>query len=77
MSPDRPDDSAPRADAPAVDQELLLWLRDRALADGRVSPGDMDLLLRADWPAEVLALVQEGHRRQRAQADTPRRRARP
>ncbi len=56
---------------------LLEWLRHRALAEGRVSLDDMGLLLRADGPAEVLALVQEGHRRQRAQADMPRRRARP
>ncbi|HEX3974938.1 MAG TPA: LOG family protein [Solirubrobacteraceae bacterium] len=55
---------------------LLEWLRHRALADGRISPVDLGLLLRADEPAEVLELVQEGHRRQRAQADMPRRRAR-
>ena len=28
MSPDRPGDGAPQADAPAFDQELLLWLGD-------------------------------------------------
>ncbi len=56
---------------------LLEWLRHRALADGRINADDMGLLLRADRPAEVLELVQEGHRRQRAQANMPRRRARP
>jgi uncharacterized protein (TIGR00730 family) len=56
---------------------LLQWLRDRALAHGRVSTADMSLLLRAAGPAEVLAHVQEGHRRQRAQAAMPRRQARP
>jgi uncharacterized protein (TIGR00730 family) len=47
---------------------LLEWLRDRALAEGRISPRDLELLLRADDPAQVLALVQEGERRQRGQA---------
>jgi uncharacterized protein (TIGR00730 family) len=55
---------------------LLEWLRERALADGRVSPADMSLLLRADEPDKVLELVREGHRRQRAQVAMPRRRAR-
>ncbi len=55
---------------------LLEWLREGALADGRIGPDDMSLLLRADDPAEVLELVREGHRRQRAQAAMPRRRAR-
>jgi uncharacterized protein (TIGR00730 family) len=55
---------------------LLEWLRERALADGRISPADMSLVLRAEEPAEVLELVREGHRRQRAQATMPRRRAR-
>jgi hypothetical protein len=54
---------------------LLEWLRDRALAEGRISPDDLGLLLRADRPAEVLELVQEGHRRQRGRAHMPRRRA--
>jgi hypothetical protein len=30
MSPDRLDDGAPDADAPAFDQDLLLWLGDEA-----------------------------------------------
>jgi uncharacterized protein (TIGR00730 family) len=54
---------------------LLEWLRHRALADGRISGHDLDLLTRADGPDEVLALVREGHRRQRVQAAMPRRRA--
>jgi hypothetical protein len=56
---------------------LLEWLRDRALANGRVSTADLSLLLRADRPDEVLAHVQEGHRRQRAQVRIPRRHAGP
>jgi hypothetical protein len=53
------------------------WLRERALANGRISEEDLGLLLRADGPAGVLALVQEGDRRQRARAHMTRRRARP
>jgi len=56
---------------------LLQWLRDRALANGRVSTDDLELLLRADGPDEVLAHVEEGRRRQRALARMPRRHARP
>ena len=55
---------------------LLEWLRRRALADGRIGAADLDLLLRADEPGQVLTLVREAHRRQRAQAAMPRRRAR-
>ncbi len=56
---------------------LLEWLRDRALATGRIGEGDLGLLMRADSPDAVLELVQEGHRRQRAQAHLWRRRTRP
>jgi uncharacterized protein (TIGR00730 family) len=56
---------------------LTGWLRDRALPNGRVSEEDLSLLLHADQPAGVLALVQEGDRRQRARARMPRRRAHP
>jgi uncharacterized protein (TIGR00730 family) len=55
---------------------LLEWLRRRALAEGRIGAADLDLLLRADEPEQVLAFVREAHRRQRAQAAMPRRRAR-
>jgi uncharacterized protein (TIGR00730 family) len=51
---------------------LLDWLRHRALADGRISPADLESLLCADGAEEVLALVDEGHRLQRAQARTQR-----
>jgi uncharacterized protein (TIGR00730 family) len=56
---------------------LLDWLRDRALARGRISEADLGLLRRADSPAAILEMVQEGHRRQRAQTHLWRRRARP
>jgi uncharacterized protein (TIGR00730 family) len=54
---------------------LVRWLRERALAEGRLSPSDLGLLLRADTPVEVVEFVEEAHRRQRAQAAMPRRRA--
>ena len=56
---------------------LLEWLHARPFAEGRINAGDLSLLLRADGPAEALELVEEGHRRQRAQTDMPRRQARP
>ena len=55
---------------------LLDWLRHRALAERRISGEDLRLLQRADGPGQVLELVREGRRRQRAQAAMPRRRAR-
>ena len=56
---------------------LAQWLRDCALANGRISEQDLNLLLHADGPAGVLELVREGDRRQRARAPMVRRRARP
>jgi uncharacterized protein (TIGR00730 family) len=53
---------------------LLQWLQDRALADGRITSGDLRSLQRARDPARVLELVEEGHRRQRQRAGTKRRR---
>jgi len=44
---------------------LLDWLRARALADARISAADLSSLHRANEPAAVLELVNEGHRRQR------------
>jgi hypothetical protein len=40
-------------------------LRTHALADGRVSAADLTSLRRAADPAEVLDMVNEGHRLQR------------
>jgi uncharacterized protein (TIGR00730 family) len=50
---------------------LLDWLRARALADGRISGADLSSLHRADDPAAVLDLVNEGHRRQRRRGRPP------
>jgi uncharacterized protein (TIGR00730 family) len=53
---------------------LLDWLRERALADGRVSEQDMALLHRSDDPEEICALVGAACRKQRAQAEGQLRR---
>jgi uncharacterized protein (TIGR00730 family) len=46
---------------------LLDWLRDRALAEGKVSPGDVDAIRLVDDAAEVLEIVEQvEHRRPRA-----------
>ncbi len=37
--------------------ELLQWLRDEVLADGLISPGDIDLLFATDDPKEAVDLV--------------------
>jgi uncharacterized protein (TIGR00730 family) len=52
---------------------MLSWLRARALADGRIAAGDLDSLATASAPAEVLAIVQSGERRQRTHAEHLRR----
>jgi uncharacterized protein (TIGR00730 family) len=45
---------------------LLDWLRERALADGRISAGDMDLLHLVSEPSEIREIVDGAHERQRA-----------
>jgi uncharacterized protein (TIGR00730 family) len=46
---------------------LLDWLRERALAEGKVSPGDVDAIRLVDDAAEVLEIVEQvEHRRPRA-----------
>lgn len=54
---------------------LLEWLRARALADGRVSEGDMALFHRTDEPQEICAIVEHASRRQREQAERVTRRS--
>ena len=45
------------------------WLRERMLADGKISPEDMDLFVVTDDPQEVLRIVREAqHRRPRRPA---------
>ncbi len=36
---------------------LLQWMREQLLADGRISPGDLDLLQSASEPAEIVAIA--------------------
>ena len=43
---------------------LLDWVRERLLADGLISPGDLDLVAVTDDPDEVLRLVRAGAERQ-------------
>jgi uncharacterized protein (TIGR00730 family) len=38
---------------------LLRWIRERLLAEGKLSPGDLDLLVVTDAPAEVVRAVME------------------
>jgi uncharacterized protein (TIGR00730 family) len=40
---------------------LLAWLREKVLAVGNISPGDLDLLTVADDPAEVVRIITEAH----------------
>jgi hypothetical protein len=47
---------------------LVGWLRNRALADGRIARADLDLLRVADDPREVCAMVDAGRRQQQVQA---------
>jgi hypothetical protein len=54
---------------------LLGWLSERALADGRVSEGDMALLARTDDPREVCAIVERADRNQRERAKRVTRRS--
>ncbi len=38
---------------------LLMWIRDRALPEGTVSPGDLELLTLTDEPADAVRMVLE------------------
>ena len=53
---------------------LLDWLRARALADGRIGAADLDGLRVVDDPAEVRAIVDAAHERQRSQGRRQHRR---
>jgi uncharacterized protein (TIGR00730 family) len=56
---------------------LLDWLRARALADGRISPEDLELLRVVDDPEEVCEIVEAARARQRRDADATERWAAP
>ena len=50
---------------------LLRWIQTRVLTERKISPGDMDLMLLTDDPAEAAAAVIEAHESQR-HSHTPR-----
>ena len=45
---------------------LIDWLRDRMLAEGKISAADVDLLQVTDDPAEAVAVIEEADRRRAA-----------
>jgi uncharacterized protein (TIGR00730 family) len=48
-------------------RDLLKWLRERMLGEGKISPGDLDLITVTDDPAEVRdTLMSAAHRQARA-----------
>jgi uncharacterized protein (TIGR00730 family) len=47
---------------------LVRWLSSRMAAEGKISPGDLDLLLLTDDPAEAAQAVIDAHAAQRAEA---------
>ncbi len=40
---------------------LISWIRERVLADGKISAGDQELLTVADDPAEVVSIIKRAH----------------
>ncbi len=54
---------------------LLGWLRTHALADARIDAEDLEVLQVVREPAEVCAIVDAAHRRQRAHGGLQRRRS--
>jgi uncharacterized protein (TIGR00730 family) len=40
---------------------LVTWIKDRMLADGKVSPGDVDLVHLTDEPEEVIKIITGAH----------------
>jgi uncharacterized protein (TIGR00730 family) len=49
---------------PTFWEGLTGWLRERVAAEGRIAPGDLDLISTTDDPAEVVELVRAGASRQ-------------
>jgi len=43
---------------------LVRWVQTRVLAEGKISPGDLDLLLMTDDPAEAAQAVIDAYRAQ-------------
>ncbi|HEV7163573.1 MAG TPA: TIGR00730 family Rossman fold protein [Solirubrobacteraceae bacterium] len=55
---------------------LLEWLRARALADGRIAPGDLDVMHQVAGPTQACAVIDAAYARQRAYGHEPQRWAR-
>jgi uncharacterized protein (TIGR00730 family) len=55
---------------------LLAWLRERALADGRIDAADLEALRLVERPSDVPAIVDAAHERQCAYARHVHRRSR-
>ena len=51
-------------------EELLVWVRKEALADGMISPEDIEMLHVTDDPAEAVRLIVEGYE-ERNQVNSP------
>jgi uncharacterized protein (TIGR00730 family) len=51
---------------------LVRWIRSRVLAEGKISPGDLDLMVVTDDPAEAARVVEEAYQ---LQLKTARKRA--
>jgi uncharacterized protein (TIGR00730 family) len=54
---------------------LIRWLQSRVLGEGKISPGDLDLILLTDDPREACSAIVEAYEAQR-RAVTPREAAR-
>ena len=40
---------------------LAVWIKNRMLADGKISPGDVDLIHLVDEPDEVIEIITSAH----------------
>ncbi len=49
---------------------LMRWLHSRVAGEGKISPGDLDLVMLTDDPQEAAQAVIDAHAAQRAHADT-------
>jgi hypothetical protein len=45
---------------------LIRWIQSRVLGEKKISPGDMDLMIMTDDPAEAAKVVVEAYESQRA-----------
>src|SRR5438067_3998622 len=56
-------------------QEMLAWIRTELLADGMISPDDVDLLYTTDDPEEAVSIVVEGYEGRSMETPTEPRKA--